>query len=78
MLEKKSKGKLIVLRPRDQRMISQEDLEELMLLGRQMKEAESKWKDKRDSVRRALVSGATVEPGIHIACIAERTRLVIH
>lgn len=64
---KKRGNNLIVLdrRRENHRMIYQSDLEELLLLSRHLRDAESAWKQKRACVRDALTRGAIVEPGVH-------------
>ena len=69
------KPNLIVLKPRNVPIVSQYDLEELMLLNRKMQEATSRWKIKYGEIRSALLSGASVESGVHTVHLA--TNLVI-
>lgn len=72
------KGNLIVLRPRKPQTpygISQEDLEELILLAREMHEAEQRWRSKRYEVCQAVKSGTSIEPGVHEARIVTYLRM---
>ncbi len=64
-------GKLLVLRNRNEgnfiHTIYQEDLEELLLLSRELTEARKAYLIKKDAIKTALRAGAAVEPGIHTA-----------
>jgi hypothetical protein len=73
------KKSLIVLRPHDRRaerrrMIQQIDLEEYLLLTREMRESEQRWKEKRKYLKKLVEAGATVEQGVHTAWLERRCR----
>lgn len=58
---------LIVLKPRNEGgafTVTQRDLEELLYLERQMRDAESLWRIKRDTIRKCIELGCPVEPGL--------------
>ena len=66
------KRNLIVLKHRSDDttpIVTQRDLEELLYLERQMKDAADLWKIKRDAIRRCVELGCTVEPGLREARI---------
>jgi hypothetical protein len=61
------KRKLIVLKHRNggsQYAVTQRDLEELLYLERQMKDAAALWRIKRNTIRRYIELGCEVEPGL--------------
>jgi hypothetical protein len=70
-------GKLVVLRPVDpvvrqsdrRTVVKQSDLEEMILLTRERREAEQRWIAKRETIVSALRDGATVEMGVHTAAL---------
>ena len=71
----KENTNLVVLKPRRSMVISQRDLEELTYLTRKMIEATNRYRKKHAEVRNALLSGASIEPGVHIAELS--TKVVI-
>jgi hypothetical protein len=68
-------------RPRIQaeppKIISQEDLTELEILGKRFREAKKRYAKKRDGIRRAMESGASVEAGFRSAAMTKRDVLVV-
>ena len=66
----REKGNLIVLRPRNDGgsyTVSQRDLEELLYLERQMRDAAELWRIKRDTIKKYLEFGCSIEPGLREA-----------
>jgi hypothetical protein len=61
--------------------IPQRDLEEVFYLAREAEDAARAYHEARSAIRRALESGARVEPGVHRAVLLTdhrgRTRLLI-
>jgi hypothetical protein len=71
MEPRERKRKLIVLKPRSRDgskyAVMQRDLEELLYLERQMKDAVALWRIKRNTIRRYIELGCEVEPGLREA-----------
>lgn len=68
----RGKQKLIVLKHRKKNSgyaVTQRDLEELLYLERQMRDAAALWRIKKDTIHRYIDSGYEVEPGIREAHI---------
>ena len=81
-------AKVGMLKPRGVSVISQEDLEEVFLLTRNLREAKKEWREKREYIQAALGAGAEIERGVHGAAIVsyqvtrgaapqERKRLIV-
>lgn len=73
---REGKSNVVVLRPvnegRFAHIITQEDLLELMQYSNQINQARDHYREKREYIRAALVSGARVEPGVFTALLEER------
>lgn len=66
-------GNLIVIKLKNRlKPITQYQLEEFLLLTRQLKETEERWNDIRLILADALRMGAEVEPGVHEAHIEQK------
>jgi len=73
------KKSLIVLKRHDaraerRRVIQQIDLEEFLLLSREMRESAERWREKRNYLKKLMEAGATIEPGVHTARLERRCR----
>jgi len=63
---------LIVLKPAQEEVICQRDLEELILLAREAREARQLYEEKRKAIYGAINAGCKTEPGVHTAVLRAR------
>lgn len=81
MRTQSGKSKVVVMcrtsNPENSLKITQRDLAEERLLKLQAAEAFRAWQEKRVAIRRALESGAQLEPGLRTAELRSLRRMVI-